>query len=128
MVTGWLSVPEVGEMLVMTGSSVKPLGAFAGTPFTVTVTVPFTPAVGTGTTMVLLVHVVGVPTSPLNETVLLLCVGPNPDPVNVTDGRELILTPLYEALGDGYLAKASQVPVDAPGSTDWQQKMRTLKP
>src|ERR1700734_339388 len=84
MVTGWLSVPEGGEMLVMTGSSVKPLGAFAGTPFTVTVTVPFTPAVGTGTTMVLLVHVVGVPTSPLNETVLLLCVGPNPDPVNVT--------------------------------------------
>jgi tetratricopeptide (TPR) repeat protein len=41
---------------------------------------------------------------------------------NIAGNRLLILSPVYEALGDGYLTHASQLDAGTIGSTVWQQK------
>jgi tetratricopeptide (TPR) repeat protein len=41
---------------------------------------------------------------------------------NIAGNRQLILTPVYEGLGDGYLAHASQLDAGTFGSAAWQQK------
>ena len=40
----------------------------------------------------------------------------------IAGGEKLILSPLYEGLGDAYLTQASRLPVGAPGSEVWEQK------
>ncbi len=54
-------------------------------PFTVTTTFPAVAPVGTVTTMVVMLQLVGVPTAPLNVTVLVPCVAPKLFPVIVTE-------------------------------------------
>ncbi len=55
------------------------------TPETVTTTFPVVAPVGTGTTILVALQLVGVPAVPLNFIVLLPCVDPNVVPVTVTD-------------------------------------------
>jgi tetratricopeptide (TPR) repeat protein len=40
----------------------------------------------------------------------------------IAGGRQLVLTPVYEALGDGYFAKAAQITADTVDSKAWPQK------
>ncbi len=40
----------------------------------------------------------------------------------IAGGKQLVLTPLYEALGDGYFARAAQTTADTVGSQAWPQK------
>jgi tetratricopeptide (TPR) repeat protein len=40
----------------------------------------------------------------------------------IAGNRELILTPLYEGLGDAYLTQATRLGAVAPGPAGWQQK------
>jgi tetratricopeptide (TPR) repeat protein len=40
----------------------------------------------------------------------------------IAGGKQLVLTPLYEALGDGYFARAAQISADTVGSKAWPQK------
>jgi hypothetical protein len=44
---------------------------------------------------------------------------------NIAGGRQLILTPVYDALGDGYLVKASRLVATGVGSVGWQEKRGT---
>lgn len=55
------------------------------TPPTVTTTGPLVDPLGTGTTMLGSLQLVGVAATPLNVTVLLFCVGPKLVPVMVTE-------------------------------------------
>ena len=76
--------PPEGDKLVMFGVTVK------GTPLlatltTVTTTLPVEAPLGTGTTMLAAVQVVGVAVVPLNVTVLLPLVAPKPLPEMVTE-------------------------------------------
>lgn len=82
-VTGTLFQPEVGEIDVSTGGSVKVLPGLA-IPSTVTTTGPVEPAAGAGTVMLVSLQAVGVPGAPLKVTVLLPCSKPKPVPVSVT--------------------------------------------
>jgi hypothetical protein len=41
---------------------------------------------------------------------------------NIVGGRQLILTPVYDALGDGYLVKASRLVAGGIGSEGWREK------
>lgn len=50
-----------------------------------------------------------------------LQIGEN-DQSNIADGRHLILSPVYEGLGDGYLTKASHLSSGQIGSAAWRQK------
>jgi hypothetical protein len=54
-------------------------------PPTVTTTLPVVAPVGTGTTMLIALQLVGLPAVPLKVTVLVPCVVPKFDPVIVTD-------------------------------------------
>ena len=79
--------PDVGLRLVMLGAAVvtvklTPLLAY---PPTVTTTFPVVAPLGTGTTMLVALQLVGVPAVPLNVTVLVPCVAPKFVPVIVTD-------------------------------------------
>jgi hypothetical protein len=78
--------PEVGLKLVMLGVAatvnVRPLLA---KPETVTTTFPVVAPLGTGTTMLVVPQLVGVPAVPLNLTVLVPCVDPKFVPVTVTE-------------------------------------------
>jgi len=86
MVTAVPITPDVGLRLVMLGVAatvnVTPLLA---TLDTVTTTFPVAAPLGTGTTMVVALQLVGVPAVPLNLTVLVPCVAPKFVPVTVTD-------------------------------------------
>jgi hypothetical protein len=55
------------------------------TPPTVTTTLPLVAPVGTGTTILVSLQLVGVPAVPLNVTVLVLWVPPKPLPLTVTE-------------------------------------------
>jgi hypothetical protein len=88
IVTDVLAGPEVGLTLTMSGA--KPgvkITQLLDTPPTITTTHPAIPPipVGTGTTMVVGLQLVGVPATPLNVTVLVPCVDPKLVPVIVTD-------------------------------------------
>jgi tetratricopeptide (TPR) repeat protein len=41
---------------------------------------------------------------------------------NIGGGRQLILTPVYDSLGDGYLVKGSQLVAGGIGSEGWREK------
>jgi hypothetical protein len=71
IVTAVPTGPEVGERPVMLGGTVtvNATGLLA-TPPTVTTTVPLVAPLGTGTTMLVALQLVGVAATPLNETVL----------------------------------------------------------
>jgi hypothetical protein len=85
MVTTVPTGPEVGLMLLITGGGVTVKGTpLLATPPTVTTTLPVVAPVGTGSTMLVALHVVGIPAVPLNVIVLVLCVEPKFVPVTVT--------------------------------------------
>ncbi len=86
MVTAVPVAPEDGVRPVMLGVSktVKLLPLLA-TPATVTTTLPVVAPVGTGTTMLVALQLVGVVLVPLNLTVLLPWLDPKPEPAIVTD-------------------------------------------
>jgi hypothetical protein len=86
IVTNAPTGPELGVRLAMlgVGSTVK-LTPLLATPFTVTTTLPVVAPVGTGTLIVALAQLVGVPTVPLNVTVLMPCEVPKLVPLIVTD-------------------------------------------
>jgi len=75
--------PLGGDMLVMLGRTEKLAPLLDDVP-TVTTTFPSLAAVGTGTTMLVELQLVGVPAVPLNVTVLDPCVAPKFDPLMVT--------------------------------------------
>src|SRR5437763_10023235 len=95
MVIAVPDAPAVGKRLVMTGGgdTVKATALLA-IPFTVTTTVPVVAVAGTGTTMLVLLQVVGVASVPLNCTVLVPLVAPKFVPVIV------IGTPKVPDVGD----------------------------
>jgi hypothetical protein len=79
--------PDVGERLVITGPWVEftvKATVLLATLLTVTLTGPVVAPVGTGTTMELVLQLVGVAAVPLNLTVLVPRVAPKFDPVIVT--------------------------------------------
>jgi hypothetical protein len=76
--------PDVAERLVIAGATVKTKLLLATAP-TVTTTLPVVAPAGTGTTMLVSLHVVGVAAVPLNLIVLVPCVAPNATPVTVID-------------------------------------------
>jgi len=87
IVTDVPRTPDVGLRLVMLGGgtvTVK-LTPLLATPPTVTTTFPVVAPLGTGTTMVVPLQLVGVAAVPLNVTVLVPCVPPKLAPVIVTD-------------------------------------------
>lgn len=69
--------PDVGETLVIVGvcDTVNGIPLLA-TPPTVTTTFPEVAPIGTGTTMLVALQLVGVAGVPLNVTVLVPCVAP----------------------------------------------------
>src|SRR5215471_16762252 len=81
--------PDAGLTLLIEGAVPEPLTAklipLLGVPPTVTTTFPVVAPVGTGTTMLVALQLVGVPAVPLNVTVLVPCVAPKFAPVTVTD-------------------------------------------
>jgi len=85
-VTDVLANPDVGFRLVMlgVGATVNATPLLA-TLDTVTTTFPVVAPLGTGTTMLVALQLVGVPAVPLNLTVLVPCVDPKFSPVTVTD-------------------------------------------
>ena len=86
IVTDAPTTPDVGFRLVMLGAgtvTVK-LVPLLATPPTVTTTFPVVAPVGTGTTMLVALQLVGVAAVPLNVTVLVPCEAPKFAPVIVT--------------------------------------------
>jgi hypothetical protein len=86
IVTNAPTGPELGVRLVMAGVSrtVKLTPALA-TPFTITTTLPVVAPAGTGTLIEVLAQAVGVPSVPLNVTVLVPWVVPKLVPLIVID-------------------------------------------
>lgn len=85
IVTDAPMAPDVGERLVMLGvaATVKALPLLS-TPLACTTTLPVVAPLGTGTTIEVALHVVGVAVVPLNFTVLVPCVEPKFVPVIVS--------------------------------------------
>jgi len=76
--------PELGDRLVIPGATVK-LTPLLAAEFTVTTTLPEVAPVGTGTTMLLALQLVGLAVVPLKVTVLVPWVAPKFVPVMVTE-------------------------------------------
>jgi hypothetical protein len=78
------AVPDAGERVVIVGITVNgtPL---LGCPPVTTVTLPVVVPLGTGTTMLVALQLVGVAVVPLKNTLLVPCVAPKFIPVIVTD-------------------------------------------
>lgn len=93
--------PEVGFRLLMLGADVLTVKAtpLLATPPTVTTTFPVVAPAGTGTVMLVELHAVGLPTVPLNATVLEPWAEPNPVPLIVielpTGPKELIRLEMF---------------------------------
>lgn len=85
--------PEEADKLAIFGMTVNDQPLLA-TPLTVTTRVPEVALVGTGTTILVKLQLVGVPAVPLNLTVLEPCVDPNPDPLIVIE------VPTFADVGD----------------------------
>jgi len=83
MVTVVPVTPELGDKLVMVGSTVK-LTPLLGPPFTVTVTFPVVAPAGTDAVIDVVVQLVEVARTPLNVNVPVAAV-PKPVPLTVTD-------------------------------------------
>jgi hypothetical protein len=87
MVIGVPTVPDVGFSVVMFGAgtvTVK-LTPLLATPATATTTFPVVAPVGTGKVMLVALQLVGIPTVPLNVTVLVPCAVPKFAPLIVTE-------------------------------------------
>jgi hypothetical protein len=86
IVTAVPTAPELGDRLVMigVGAVTVKLAPLLATPPTVTTTFPVVAPVGTGTTMLVALQLVGVAVVQLNVTVLLPCGAPKFVPVIVT--------------------------------------------
>jgi len=82
--TGVPMAPETGITFEMLGTTVNGM-ELLGAPPTVTTTLPESAPKGTGVTIVLGPHVVGVAKTPLKETVLAVWVAPKLSPVIVTE-------------------------------------------
>ncbi len=77
--------PLDGDRLVSVGvGTTVNVSALLASPATVTTTLPLVAPAGTGTAMLLADHVVGVAAVPLNVTVLVPLLAPNPVPLIVT--------------------------------------------
>lgn len=76
--------PEVGERLVMLGVMLKGTELLTKLPTTRN-TLPVVAPAGTGTTMLVLLQLVGLPRAPLKSTVLVPCVDPKPVPLIVIE-------------------------------------------
>jgi hypothetical protein len=78
--------PDVGLRLEMFGAGALTVNvaALLAIPPTVTITPPVVAALGTGTTMLVALQLVGVPAFPLNVTVLVPCEDPKFVPAIVT--------------------------------------------
>ena len=83
-VTDAPTAPEFGERLLMTGVTVNLTPLLPEVP-TVTTTLPVVAAEGTGATILLALHEVGVAVTPLNVTLLVPCVEPKLVPDIVTE-------------------------------------------
>lgn len=84
IVTEFPTAPDAGFRLVRLGLTVKATPLLA-TPLTVTTTFPVVAPAGTGTLMLVELHAVGLPTVPLNATVLEPWAEPNPVPLIVIE-------------------------------------------
>ena len=106
IVTEVPTAPEVGDALILPVLTIKLMPLLAA-PFTVTFTFPVLAKVGTGTTICVLLQLVGVPAtlSSLNVTRLLPCVLPKLFPVIVTD------VPTGPVVGDKLLRLGGPVTV-----------------
>jgi hypothetical protein len=128
IVTNVPTGPVLGLTLLMLGAdevTVKPTPLLP-TPPTLTTTGPVVAPLGTGTTMLVALQLVGVPAVPLKVTVLVLCVAPKLLPVIVTNvptgpvlGLALLMlgapTPLPAALNAAKpAAQRSAAPSEAP--------------
>jgi hypothetical protein len=84
MVTEVPTTPEVGDRLLMIGSTVKALPLLEVPP-TASTTNPVVALAGTGTTIEVALQLLGVAAAPLKATVLVPCVEPKPVPVIVME-------------------------------------------
>jgi hypothetical protein len=84
IVTAVSAGPDVGDKLVMLGAVTVKLTPVLVSPFTVTNTLPVVALVGTGTTMLVLLQLVGAAGAPLKVTVLLPWLVPKFVPLTVT--------------------------------------------
>ena len=82
--TGVPAGPELTDKVEMDGTRTVKVIALLGAPPTVTTTGPLVAATGTLTTMLVAVQLEGVPTAPLNVTVLVPWAEPKFEPVIVT--------------------------------------------
>src|SRR5258708_7130974 len=78
------AAPEVGDRLLMLGATANDTPLLAS-PLTATVTLPVLAPVGSGRMICELLQLVGVPTVPLKETMLVPCLAPKLDPVITTE-------------------------------------------
>jgi hypothetical protein len=85
MVTDWPTGPEAGNRLVMLGTVTVKLTPLLAVPPTVTTTFPVAAPLGTGTTMLVALQLVGFAATPLKLTVLVPMVVPKLVPAMVTD-------------------------------------------
>ena len=87
IVTAVATGPLVGESVVMVGGVPITVNAapLLMLPLTVTTTLPVVAPAGTGTTMLVADHEVGVALIPLKATVLVPCVAPKFEPAIVTE-------------------------------------------
>lgn len=84
MVTEVPTGPEVGEILVMRGATLKSTPLLAKPP-TMTITFPVVAPLGTGAIMLVALQLVGVVAVPLKVTLLAPCEAPKFAPVMVTE-------------------------------------------
>jgi len=133
IVTGVPTGPDVTLKLVMLGAgtvtvNVTPLLA---TPPTVTTTLPVVAPLGTGTTMLVALQLVGTPAVPLNFTVLVPCVAPKFVPVIVTGvptGPDVTLRPTMLGSGGSRSWFAPAHPCSMVAAAPRKERtMRTLK-
>jgi hypothetical protein len=83
IVTEVPEIPDVGEIPLITGGTAKIIPLLVALP-TTTVTGPVDAPFGTGTTILVLLQLVGAADKPLNRTVLVPWVGPKFRPVTLT--------------------------------------------
>jgi hypothetical protein len=88
IVTDALTAPLVGDsdvIVAVVGSVTVNVTPLLANPPTVTTTFPVTAPIGTRTVMLVSLQAVGDALTPLNDTVLVPCIAPNPEPAITTD-------------------------------------------
>lgn len=108
IVTEVPTAPDVGDRLLMLGGTKTVKGTLLlASPPTVTVTFPNVAPLGTGTTMLVALQLVGVAAVPLKVTVLVPCVEPKFVPVIVTE------VPMGPEVGDKLVMLGGTITVKA---------------